>query len=142
MANHDQGAVSFVYSGRRYTLKHNPMVWAEAQDVLARGGRKPEDIDAVQRKFLEGREKYAWAVFYGLLQAHHPEIETLDQAITLLQDAGQAAVDAMLQAFNVSKPDPADVKELNEGTNPPQAQAKKTRKRGGATSISKLAATA
>lgn len=141
MANREKGEASFECDGRRYTLVLNMYAWAETQDVLAARGRKVQDEAEIGRLMTEGRRKYIIAMLYGMLQEHHPEIETLAQASALLETAGVAAVQAMGLAFGLAPADVEDVKELTpkSAAGPPPAQAEK---RTGGRSTSRLARTA
>lgn len=139
MANREKGEASFECDGRRYTLVRNMYAWAETQDVLATRGRKVPTEAEVSRKMTEGSTKHILAMFYGMLQTHHPEIETLAQASALLESAGVRAARAMALALGLSEADVADVKELQAETDPQPAQVGK---KAGGRSTSKLAATA
>lgn len=123
MANREKGQASFEHGKRRYTLVLNMYAWAETQDALAKRGRKVQDRVEIGRRMAAGSTKHVIAMFFGMLQEHHPEIETLAQASALLEEVGSPAVEAMGLAMGLSQADLADAQELLEGAGKDADQA-------------------
>lgn len=99
------GGASFTIDEKKYTIVQNMMAWAETQDVLERRGRRLEAPDAIGRQVDRGSLVHLGAMFYGMLQQHHSsEIQTLQQALALMELAPEAINVAMRIALGLVSP--------------------------------------
>jgi hypothetical protein len=128
MGNRQKGEATLkLKDGRTFTLTVNFHAWALTQDALVKRGKVPT-IEEIQVNLQKGHELTGIALFWASLQKHHPNIDSLDAAATLMEQAGADAAMAMLDALGIARPDPADIKELELKANPPAAQPAKARK--------------
>jgi hypothetical protein len=117
-----QTEVKLTVGTRTYTLVHNLYAWAVAQRELSRPGVVPK-LEEIRAAIGEESAIHIIATFYGMLQARHPQVATLQQASALLEEAGPAGVKALLNAMGVATPDPKDVAELEEAADRARPQA-------------------
>lgn len=82
MANHIAGEVSFEFEGNKYTLVFDFNAMVEFEDATG------ENAMHALKLYDEGRltAKMARALFWAMLQEHHPEVD--------LRDAGRMAIPA------------------------------------------------
>lgn len=138
MANPEKGEVAFQHDGKTYTLVLNTLSAAKLQRLFNTKDNFGRDVIAdmqeIDRLVKQGSIEHQIALFWSSLQKHHPEIVTVDQAADLMDAAGAPAVSALLEAAGLGRIDPKDLEELAKGNppkNPPVAQAKQRRRRGG-----------
>lgn len=125
----ESGEASFEHGGRRYTLALTHLAWAAAQRSVGLVDGKALGRKELLQRIAQGFDLEGYALFYGMLQRHHSDIASLEEASVLMEAVGATAVDAMRLAMGLSAPDQRDLKELSDGQDPPQAQPKKRRKR-------------
>jgi len=142
MANPLRGEASFTHGGRTYQLRLSLHAWAVAQDALTKNGQVPS-FDEISDRVRQESILHVIAIFYGMLQEKHPEIQTMQQASEILQASEGVGAMAFAKAFGLQRPDPKDVQELKEAeakADPLKAHPK--RSGTGAVPISKRAASA
>lgn len=118
----DSGEAAFVHNGRRYVLALNHLAWSTAQRTVGVVDGKALSRPEILLRIAQGFDLEAYALFLGMLQRHHPEIETLLQASELMEAVGPQAIEAVRIAMGLSAPDPKDAAELREGERPRKAQ--------------------
>lgn len=139
----ESGEAAFDHKGRRYTLALTHLAWATAQRACGLVDGQALARMQILRRVADGFDQEGYALFFGMLQRHHPEIATLEQAANLMEEVGPPAVEAIRLAMGISAPDPKDAAELREGERPPTAQTarkRKTRTKEKSTSVSVSAA--
>lgn len=128
MANREKGEGALVVDGKTYTLVLNTFAWAQTQDALTRISINPDvqPLEEIELKIVQQSALHMIALLWAMLQTHHSEqFRRVQDAGALIDCGGMAVSIAMLKAMGLSAPDPADVKEIEEGRkkNPQTAQA-------------------
>lgn len=140
MANRERGEIRFAVGGKTYTLVLNTHAMATLEEHFS----TPENEvpwDVIWTRVLRGSVRTVRALFWAMLQQHHPNV-TLEGAAALIDQAGgfEGLTHILHQAAGVSTPDPKDVKELGVPAGPRAAQGTKVRRGTGGGSTSTRAA--
>jgi hypothetical protein len=136
MANAEKGEVVFMHGEKQYTLVVNTMALAKMQRLFNTKDDDGKDVIAeiaeLDRLVKSNSLEHIIGYFWAALQKYHPEIVTTEQAAELIDAAGAEAAAALMETMGLGKVDSRDLEELAKASgNPPKAQAKGRRRRGG-----------
>lgn len=122
-ANPDKGEIDLTISGKTYTLVVKTQALMAWQRYFETKDGRPS-VEVLFKALADGSIEHAVSLFWAGFRKYHPEV-TFNMAVDLMDELGglPAAQDVIAAFKDEMTPDPKDVEELTEGTDPQMAQS-------------------
>lgn len=119
-ANIEKGEVDLTINDTTYTVTVKTQALMAWQRYFETKDERPT-IDTLFKALAGGSIEHAAALFWASFRKYHPEI-TFEKAVGLMDEMGglPMAQEIMAAFSDANTPDPADVKEMEDGATRPQ----------------------